>query len=56
MVHGEQERFIGAEQSAEIYLSKNYGIEAEFNSVKYIDEYDRRITYLVGVSVLMVDI
>lgn len=47
------DRFIQAEESAEIslieYLSENYEIEAELNRGKYIAEYDRQITYPVGV-------
>ena len=55
MTRGEQARFAGAEQSAEIsiteYLSENYEVEAEFHKGKYIAEYDRRITYPVGVHI-----
>ncbi|MBK5722892.1 hypothetical protein JGH11_18645 [Dysgonomonas sp. Marseille-P4677] len=47
------ERFIQAEESAEIslikYLSENYKIELELNKGKYVAEYDRQITYPVGV-------
>ncbi len=55
LTRGNDERFIQAEQSAEIsiteYLSENYEIEAEFHKGKYIAEYDRRITYPVGVHI-----
>ena len=55
MIRGDVERFVGAEQSAEIsiteYLSENYEIKAEFNRGKYIAEYDRQITYPVGVYI-----
>lgn len=55
MVRGDKNRFIQAEQSAEIsiieYLSENYEIEAEFAKGKFIAAYDRRITYPVGVFI-----
>ena len=55
IIRGNVERFIQAEQSAEIsiieYLSENYEIEAELNKGKYIAEYDRKITYPVGVHI-----
>lgn len=55
MVRGDKNRFIQAEQSAEIsiteYLSENYEIEAEFHKGKFIADYDRKITYPVGVHI-----
>lgn len=57
LTRGNTERFIQAEQSAEMsiteYLSENYEIEQELNRGKYIAEYDRKITFPVGVSVYM---
>ena len=55
MIRGNVTRFIQAEQSAEIsiveYLSENYEIEAELAKGKFIAEYDRQITYPVGVYI-----
>ncbi|MFR9546844.1 MAG: hypothetical protein SNJ29_14905 [Rikenellaceae bacterium] len=55
LIRGDESRFIQAEESAEIsiieYLSENYEIEAEFAKGKFIADYDRRITYPVGVFV-----
>ena len=55
LTRGNDARFIQAEESAEMsiveYLSENYEIEKELAKGKYIDEYDRRITYPVGVHV-----
>lgn len=55
MIRGDKNRFIQAEQSAEIsiteYLSENYEIEAEFHKGKFIADYDRKITYPVGVHI-----
>lgn len=49
ITRGDNERFIQAEESAEIsiveYLSENYEIERELNKGKYIAEYDRQICY-----------
>lgn len=55
LTRGNDDRFIQAEQSAEMsiteYLSENYEIEKELAKGKYIAEYDRRITYPVGVHI-----
>ena len=55
LTRGESERFIQAEQSAEMsiteYLSENYEIEQEFNKGKYIAEHNRQITFPVGVHI-----
>jgi len=55
LTRGNDERFIQAEESAEIsiveYLSENYEVEKELAKGKYIAEYDRRITYPVGVHI-----
>lgn len=55
LTRGNDERFIQAEESAEMsvveYLSENYEIEKELAKGKYIAEYDRRITYPVGVHI-----
>ncbi|MFI3332195.1 MAG: hypothetical protein SNG69_05475 [Rikenellaceae bacterium] len=55
LIRGDESRFIQAEQSAEIsiieYLSENYEIEKEFAKGKFIADYDRRITYPVGVFI-----
>lgn len=55
ITRGNEERFIQAEESAEMsiveYLSENYEIEQELNKGKYIAEYNRRITFPVGVHV-----
>lgn len=52
MTRGNAERFIQAEQSAEMsiveYLSMNYEIECELTKGKYIADYDRRISFPVG--------
>jgi hypothetical protein len=59
MTRNNTERFIQAEESAEMsiieYLSENYEIEREFNKGKYIAEYNRQITYPVGVHVYYED-
>lgn len=53
LTRGEIERVIKAEESAEIsiieHLSENYEIESELNKGKYIADYNRAITYPVGV-------
>lgn len=55
MTRGNSERFIQAEESAEMsiteYLSENYEIESELNKGKYIAEYNRMITYPVGAHI-----
>lgn len=55
LTRGDDGRFIQAEEAAEIsiveYLSENYEIEKELAKGKYITEYDRRITYPVGVHI-----
>ena len=55
MTRGNHERFIQAEQSAEMslieYLSENYEVEQELNRGKYIADYDRRITFPVGAHI-----
>ena len=55
LTRGNDERFIQAEQSAEMsiveYLSENYDVEKEFAKGKYIADYDRHITYPVGVHI-----
>ncbi len=55
MIRGNEERFIQAEESAEMsiieYLSENYEIEKELNKGRYIAQYDRNITYPVGAYV-----
>ena len=55
LTRGNEDRFIQAEESAEMsvveYLSENYEIEKELARGKYIAEYDRRITYPVGVHI-----
>ena len=55
LTRGKDERFIQAEQSAEMsiveYLSENYEVEKELAKGKYIADYDRRITYPVGVHI-----
>ncbi|MBF0648579.1 hypothetical protein IR083_07090 [Dysgonomonas sp. GY75] len=59
MIRNNTERFIQAEESAEIsiveYLSENYEIECELYKGKYIAEYNRQITYPVGVHVYFED-
>jgi len=59
MTRNNTDRFIQAEQSAEIslveYLSENYDIEKELNKGKYIAQYQRSITYPVGVHLYMED-
>lgn len=55
LTRGNDDRFIQAEESAEMsvveYLSENYEIEKELAKGKYIADYDRRITYPVGVHI-----
>lgn len=55
LTRGNDDRFIQAEESAEMsiveYLSENYEIEKELAKGKYIAEYDRHITYPVGVHI-----
>lgn len=55
LTRGNDDRFIQAEESAEMsiveHLSENYEIEKELAKGKYIAEYDRRITYPVGVHI-----
>ena len=55
LTRGNDDRFIQAEQSAEMsiveYLSENYEVEKELAKGKYIADYDRRITYPVGVHI-----
>ncbi len=53
ITRGNTERMIQAEESAEMsiveYLSENYEVEKELWKGKYIAEYDRRISFPVGV-------
>lgn len=55
LTRGNDGRFVQAEESAEIsiveYLSENYEVEKELAKGKYIADYDRRITYPVGVHI-----
>lgn len=55
ITRGNHERFVRAEESAEMsiveHLSENYEIGRELDKGKYIAEYDRRITFPVGVHV-----
>ncbi len=55
LTRGNDERFIQAEEAAEMsvveYLSENYEVKQELSKGKYIAEYDRRITYPVGVHI-----
>ena len=55
LTRGNDDRFTQAEQSAEMsiveYLSENYEVEKELAKGKYIADYDRRITYPVGVHI-----
>lgn len=55
LTRGKEERFIQAEESAEMSvvenLSENYEIEQELNKGKYIATYDRRITFPVGAHI-----
>ena len=55
LTRGNDDRFFQAEQSAEMsiveYLSENYEVETELAKGKYIADYDRRITYPVGVHI-----
>ena len=55
LTRGHNRRFVQAEESAETsiveYLSENYEVEKELAKGKYIAEYDRRITYPVGVHI-----
>ena len=57
MVRGNNERYIQAEESAEMsvleHLSENYEIEKELHKGKYIAEYDRRIAFPVGVHLYL---
>lgn len=57
MTRGNNNRFIQAEQSAEIsiieYLSENYEIEKEFAKGKFIADYESCITYPVGAHINM---
>lgn len=57
LTRGNDDRFIQAEESAEMsvveHLSENYEIEKELAKGKYIAEYDRRITYPVGVHIYL---
>ena len=59
LTRGNTDRYIQAEESAEMsiieYLSENYEIEQELNKGKYIANYDRSITYPVGVHVYYQD-
>ena len=59
LTRGNDERFIQAEQSAEMsiveYLSENYEVEKELAKGKYIADYDRCITYPVGVHIYFDD-
>ncbi|NDW10959.1 hypothetical protein [Dysgonomonas sp. 520] len=59
MTRGNEERFIQAEESAEMsiieHLSENYEIEKELNKGKYIAGYNRAITYPVGVHIYFED-
>ncbi len=53
ITRGNTERMIQAEESAEMsiveYLSENYEVEKELWKGKYIADYDRRISFPVGV-------
>lgn len=55
LTRGNGDRFILAEEAAEMsvveYLSENYEVEKELAKGKYIADYDRRITYPVGVHI-----
>lgn len=55
LTRGNNERFVQAEQSAEMsiteYLSENYEIEQELGKGKFIAEYDRRVTFPVGAHI-----
>ncbi|SBV95575.1 hypothetical protein [uncultured Dysgonomonas sp.] len=55
MTRGNQNRFIQAEESAEMsiteYLSENFEIEKELAKGKYIAEYESQITYPVGAHI-----
>lgn len=55
LTRGNDGRFIQAEEAAEMsvveYLSENYEVEKELAKGKYIADYDRRITYPVGVHI-----
>lgn len=55
LTRGNDGRFIQAEEAAEMsvveYLSENYEVERELAKGKYIADYDRRVTYPVGVHV-----
>lgn len=55
LTRGNDNRFIQAEEAAEMsvveYLSENYEVEKELAKGKYIADYDRRVTYPVGVHI-----
>lgn len=55
LTRGNDDRFIQAEEAAEMsvveYLSENYEVEKELAKGKYIADYDRRVTYPVGVHI-----
>lgn len=55
IVRGDAERFVQAEESAEMsiveYLSESYEVEQELNKGKYIADYDRQIAFPVGAHV-----
>ena len=55
LTRGNGEHFVRAEEAAEAsvveYLSENYEVEKELARGKYIAEYDRCITYPVGVHI-----
>lgn len=57
LTRGNNDRFTQAEEAAEMsiveYLSENYEVEKELAKGKYIAEYDRRITYPVGVHIYL---
>lgn len=55
LTRGNNDRFTQAEEAAEMsvveHLSENYEVEKELAKGKFIAEYDRRITYPVGVHI-----
>lgn len=55
LTRGSDGRFLQAEEAAEMsvveHLSENYEVEKELAKGKFIAEYDRRITYPVGVHI-----
>ena len=57
LTRGDAERFVQAEQSAEMslieYLSENYEIEQELNKGRYIAQHDRRIAFPVGAAIYL---